>query len=140
MSWDGYIDNIISQSKDASGTTHVDKAAIIGMDGGGSWTTPGYAKALNLQGSEGAIIAKCFKNKDFKVLQATGIRVEGVKYQFLREEDKKIILGKKKGCGSITIQASKTALVIGHSPEGKQHGNTNKAVDIVAEYLRGMNM
>ena len=28
MSWDSYIDNLIAQSKDASGMAHVDKACI----------------------------------------------------------------------------------------------------------------
>ena len=39
MSWDSYIDNLIAQSKDAKGTVHVDKACIIGLDGGAQWTT-----------------------------------------------------------------------------------------------------
>ena len=70
----------------------------------------------------------------------SGIRAEGEKYQFLREEDKKIVYAKKKGQGAITLQASKTAIVIGHCPEGGQQGNTNKAVAVIAEYLEGMNM
>lgn len=69
-----------------------------------------------------------------------GITLEGTKYQFLREEDGKVVYAKKKGLGSITMQASKTAIVIAHCPEGGQQGNTNKGVAVIAEYLEGMNM
>lgn len=65
-------------------------------------------QALKLQGQEGANIAKCFKSKDFSAFMSNGIHVEGTKYQFLREEDGKLVLGKKKDHGSITLQASKT--------------------------------
>ena len=48
MSWDSYIDNLIAQTKDASGTAHADKACIIGLDGGAPWTTAGHAMALKV--------------------------------------------------------------------------------------------
>ena len=69
-----------------------------------------------------------------------GVRAAGIKYQFLREEDKKIVYGKKKGEGAITMQASKTAIVIGHCPEGSQQGNLNKGVGVIAEYLESLGM
>ena len=47
MSWDSYIDNLIAQTKDASGNAHCDKACIIGLDGS-AWTTPGHANALKV--------------------------------------------------------------------------------------------
>jgi profilin len=71
---------------------------------------------------------------------STGIRSENEKYQFLREEDKKVVYAKKKGNGAITLQASKTAIVIAHCPEGGQQGNTNKAVAVIAEYLESLGM
>lgn len=71
---------------------------------------------------------------------ASGIHAEGQKYQFLREEDSKVVYGKKKGLGAITLQASKTAIVIAHTPEGSQQGNSNKGVGVIADYLEGMNM
>jgi len=58
----------------------------------------------------------------------------------LREEDGKIVFGKFKGAGAITLQASKTAVVIAHCPEGGQQGNTNKGVNVIAEYLESLNM
>ena len=95
---------------------------------------------LQLQGSEGANIARCFKGKDFSAFMSGGIHVEGTKYQFLREEDGKLVLAKKKEHGAITLQASKTAIVIAHCPEGGQQGNTNKGVSVIAEYLESLGM
>ena len=69
----------------------------------------------------------------------SGIVLEGIKFQFLREEDKKIVYAKGK-CGSVTLQASKTAIVIAHCPEGSQVGSCNKAVDTIAEYLSNLNI
>ena len=69
-----------------------------------------------------------------------GVRAEGVKYQFLREEDSKVVYAKKKGNGAITLQVSNTAIVIAHCPEGSQQGNLNKGVGVIAEYLESMNM
>ena len=140
MSWDSYLDNLIAQTKDSSGTAHADKAIIIGIDGGGAWTTATHANAFKLQGQEGANIANCFKSKDFSPFMSGGVHAEGNKYQFLREEDGKIVFAKKKGEGAITMQASKTAIVIAHVPEGSQQGNTNKGVGVIADYLESLNM
>lgn len=93
-----------------------------------------------LQGQEGANIAKCYKSKDFSPFMAGGIHAEGVKYQFLRVEEDKLVLGKKKDCGAITMQASKTAIVIAHCAEGCQQGNVNKGVAVIAEYLESLGM
>ena len=48
MSWDSYIDNLIAQTKDASGGAHVDRACIIGLDGGAKWTTDGHGCAYKV--------------------------------------------------------------------------------------------
>ncbi|CAB4008968.1 DNA primase [Paramuricea clavata] len=140
MSWDSYIDNLVAQTKDSAGTEHADKACIIGLDGGAPWTTAAHAKALKLTGSEGQNIARALKSKDFTPFQAGGILCEGVKYQFLREEDGKIVFGKKKDKGALTMQCSKTAVVIGHTAEGCQQGNTNKGVGVIADYLESLGM
>lgn len=95
---------------------------------------------LQLSVTEAANIARCFKSKDFTAFMSGGIHAENTKFQFLREEDKKTVYGKRKGAGAITLQASKTAIVIAHMPEGGQQGNTNKGVAVIAEYLESMNM
>lgn len=69
----------------------------------------------------------------------SGIMAEGNTYLFLREDDGKIVLGKDRGHGAITLQASKTAIVIAHTPEGSQQGNCNKGVGVIADYLESMN-
>ena len=140
MSWDSYLDNLVAQSKDATGATHIDRCCIIGMDGGAKWTTDAHPQAFKLDPTECATIAKCFKAKDFSVFMSSGVRAEGTMYQFLREEDGKVVYGKKKGTGAISIQASKTALVVAHCPEGGQQGNTNKGVAVIAEYLESLGM
>lgn len=71
---------------------------------------------------------------------ASGIYAEGTKYQFLREEEGKVVFAKKKEHGAITLQASKSALVLGHCPEGGQQGNLNKGVAVIAEYLESLGM
>lgn len=139
MSWDSYIDNLIAQSKDGTGSPHVDKACIIGLDGA-KWTTDGHANAFKLTPTECGNVAKCFKSKDFTPFMAGGIHAEDTKYQFLRVEDDKLALGKKKDHGAVTMQASKTAIVLAHCPEGGQQGNTNKAVGVIAEYLESIGM
>lgn len=63
-----------------------------------------------------------------------GVRVGGLKYQFLREMDN-TVFAKKKEHGAVTLQASKTAVIIAHCPEGKQQGTANKAVNDIVEYL-----
>lgn len=139
MSWDSYIDNMIAQSKDASGTEHMDKACIIGLDGGAPWTTAAHPKALKLSSQEAQDIARCFKSKDFSGFMTNGVRAEGTKYQFLRQEDS-LVLAKRKDCGALTLQVSKTAIVIGHTAEGAQQGNSNKGVNVIATYLESMGM
>ncbi|KAM7440678.1 hypothetical protein ABFA07_010197 [Porites harrisoni] len=140
MSWDSYIDNIIAQSKDSSGKAHIDRACIIGLDGGAFWNSPSRPNALKLQGNEPSNIARCFKSKDFMPFMTDGVYVEGTRYQFLRVLDDKFVLAKKKDSGALCIQATMTAVVIGHCPEGGQQGNTNKAVGIIGDYLESQNM
>ena len=122
MSWDSYIDNLIAQSRsrDGGGQTHVDKACIIGLDGGARWNSDDHPGAMKPSPWEAANIARCFKTEDFTMFMSNGVRIENQTYQFLRE-DKKVVYAKFKKCGGVTLQASKTAIVIAHCPEGSQH-------------------
>jgi len=137
MSWDAYVDNIIQQTGDPRGDKHCDRAAIIGLDGGALWTATSPS-CLKITAQEGAAIAACFKSNNFTSFQASGIYVEGLKYQFLRQDDT-AIFGRHKDQG-LTLQKTKTAIVCGHMPSGKQQGFLNKGVDVVAKYLESMNM
>jgi len=115
-----------------------DKACIIGLDGS-KWTTDGHPSAFKVSAAEAANIGRAFSSKDYTPFQASGIVCEGVKYQFLRSDDN-ICLGKKKDNGAVTMQSSKTAVVIGHTKEGASQGNTNKGVGVIAEYLESLGM
>jgi len=139
MSWDSYIDNLLAQSKDANGMVHGDMACIIGIEDGSKWTTDGHPNSLKITTEEAVTISNCFKKNDMTSFQASGVNISGVKYQFLREIDD-VVLAKKKEFGAITIQKSKTAIVIGHTKEGAQQGNVNKAVGVIADYLVSLNM
>ena len=139
MSWDSYIDNLIAQAKDGGGQTHVDKVCIIGLDGA-RWTSDDHSAALQLWPVEAENIARCFKTKDFTVFMTNHVRIEGRNYRFLRELDEKIIYARCKKVGGVTLQASKTAIVIAHCPEGSQQGNCNKGVAVIAEYLESLGM
>lgn len=133
MSWDSYIDNLLGHT-----AGHGDAACIIGVDGS-KWTTDGHPNAIKITAAEAATIGRAMNSGDFTPLQAGGIIIAGVKYQFLRG-DENIALGKKKDNGAISLQKSKTAVVIGHTKEGSAQGNVNKAVGVVAEYLESLGM
>ena len=76
-----------------------------------------------------------FQVKGFHVVHATGSL-----YTFLRELDGNTVFAKCKGQGSITLQSSKSAVVIAHCHDDRQQGNCNKAVGVIANYLESMNM
>jgi profilin len=137
--WDAYIDNLIAYCRDGTGDSHCDKGCIIGLNGS-KWTSDTHKNALKISQPEATSVAGCFTSKNFSVFQASGIMIEGQKYQFLREEDGKLVLAKKKGTGGLTLQATKTAIVIAHCPEGKQQGNVNKGTASIADYLESQNM
>jgi len=130
--WDAYVDNLIGHS-----SGNCDLAALIGLNGQ-AWTTPG-ANRLNISDEERTTIATALSTEKEDVFQTNGIRVGGVKYQFLRK-DENAYYGKKKDQGCITLQKTKQAIVIAHTIEGKQVGNVNKAVNIICEYLEGLGM
>jgi len=135
MSWDGYIDSVLGGAKG-----HADKACIIGLNGG-PWTTSAHAANINLQGTEASTIAGAMNSGDYTTFQSGGIIIEGQKYRFLRgDPDEGLVLGKLKENGAITIQKSETAIVMGHTAEGKQQGETNTGVKGIVDYLKGMNM
>ena len=83
-------------------------------------------------------IAKCFKSKDFTYFKP-GIFLEE-RYQFLQVHDDKFVIGKRGYAGAVAMQASKTAIVIAHCPEGGWLGNTSKGVAVIANYLESLNM
>lgn len=97
--------------------------------------------SLQLIGNEAQNISRCFRNKDFSTFMFNGfVYAEGVGYMFLWVDDDKIVLAKKKDFGCLTLQASKTAIIIAHTAGGFQFGNVNKGVSVIAEYLESLDM
>ena len=137
--WDTYIDNLIEQSKDKSGQAHIDKACIIGLDGGGKWTSDQHPCALKLTPNEAKTIAECFKTKDFTSFKVGGVHVEEVSYIFMQEIDSKAVYAKNQFNG-VTLQASNTAIVVARIAEGVQQGNADRAVGKIVDYLENMNL
>jgi len=135
MSWNSYLDNMMGQCQN-----NMDTGAIIGHNGA-SWTDASSARHLAITEAEGKTIGSAMASKSFDVFQTSGVRIAGVKYQFLRDtDDGKTVLAKKKGEGAITMMSTKTAVVIAHVEEGKQQGAVNKGVSVIADYLESLNM
>ena len=64
------------------------------------------------------------------------VYLEGCGHTFIKEDGKMVYT---KWCsGGYTLQASKTATVIGHCPEVCQHGNLYKGVAVIVEYLESL--
>jgi len=136
MSWDSYVDNVISH---AGG--HVTQACILGLNGS-VWTPKTKDSILNISQAEATAIGRVMSMKSGvgDAFAGTGIVVDGTKYMFLRDldGDGKIILGKKQGKGAVTMQSTAQGVIIAFVPEGSQQGEANKAVDIVAKYLESV--
>lgn len=141
MSWDSHIDSLLHLSKDDSGSAQADGVCIIRIETGEKLTSEGHPNAFKLSNDEAANIAKCFKAKDFSRFVACGVRAEGYKYTYvrLREENDRLVLGKSKGQGAVTLQTSKTAIVVAHTKEGGDRSVTNKAVADIVEKLEKEN-
>ena len=137
MSWDSYISSLIDQSKNSSGDAQIDCACIIAVDSGQKLTSDDNTKAFKITNDEAVNIAKCFRSKNFSRFVACGVRAEGLKYTYirLREENDRLVLGKSRGEGSVTLQSSKTAVVVAHTKEGGDRILTNKAVANVVEKM-----
>ena len=131
--WDSYIDSVCAAS-----LGNCDQVCIIGLVGGGFWTTDCHEKSVRVTAKEAVVIANALAADDCSVFQQNGVVIGGVKYQFLRK-DENALYAKKKDHGSLTIQKTKTAIVIAHTGEGGQAGSTNKAVDNVCNYLEQNN-
>ena len=134
VSWDSYIENLIAQSRDTSGNPHVDKVCIIGLDTGAKWTTDSHARAFKIHPREAQTIASVFMKKDFSPFIDIGVSLDETNYKFIKEEDQRIVYARYDRSG-VTMQCTKTAVVIAHTPEGCQQGCTNIAVNRVASWL-----
>ena len=140
MSWDSYIDTMVAYSQKGEGF-HLDTGCIIGTNGA-KWTTDGHPKALKITPEQAVTVATAFSSKKFDDFYTTGLTIEGVKYNFLRADEGEYttLNAKKKDFGAIYAQNTKSAIVIGHCPEGQQAGQCATAVGKICDYLTSVGM
>jgi len=138
MSWDSYIDSVVAHGR-VNNVENVDRVAIIQLGSGAKWTSETHPQVLRLKDEEAKTIGAICKSRDMTSFTTGGVWIEGIKYNFLRE-DEGPIYAKKLDHGHITIENSNQAVVIGHCPEGKTPGACNKAVHNIVEYLKEQNM
>lgn len=107
-----------------------------GIEDGATWANT--SDALQLSPAEHQSIKAAFT--DDSPLRAQGIRINGVKYMYLRKDDNGgcvLLLGKMKDKGFVTIGKSKACLVIGIGAEGTQQGHLNNNVVNTCSALEG---
>lgn len=139
MSWQNFVDDELVGKSGGD----CDQGAIIGKSGA-DWSIWAYTAnpAFNLTPKEINDLCKGME-LDVAGMEAyfapTGIRVAGIKYQFLRvmedSNNANMVLGKCKDHGNIAIQKNKTCVAIAHTTEGKPPGNVNKVLGALCSYL-----
>lgn len=65
---------------------------------------------IKLSQDECTKIAQAFTARDFMPFQSNGVMIEGQKYQFLSQQDSKVVFAKKKDSGSVTMQSTKQGM------------------------------
>lgn len=122
MSWDSYVTNL-------TGSGHVTKAAICGLDGSVWAQSPGF----NVKPEEVKKLIDGLKKKE--VFSDHGLHVGGVKYIYLQSNDEQC-QGKKEQNG-VSIAKAKTCLIIGTYANGQVAGNCRAKVEGIKDYLVG---
>ncbi|PPQ73139.1 hypothetical protein CVT24_009132 [Panaeolus cyanescens] len=123
MSWQVYVDSNLL------GTGKVDKAAIIGLQGG-VWA---HSAGFDISTAEQQAIIKGYTAPD--TLQASGIRLAGQKYFTLSVVDR-TIQGKKGADGAVIVK-TKQAIIIATYVGPVQSPELTPIVESLADYLIG---
>ncbi|GAA5825103.1 hypothetical protein JCM5353_006509 [Sporobolomyces roseus] len=124
MSWQAYVDSNLV------GTGKINKAAILGQQGGVWATSSGY----NLTPEEQAAIVKTFQNPENA--QATGVRAAGQKFFCLSANDRSVY-GKKSADGIVIVKTTQAVLVAEYA-HPTVPGEATKIVEELADYLIGV--
>ncbi|CAO3663572.1 unnamed protein product [Umbelopsis vinacea] len=125
MSWQAYVDNNLI------GSGQITQAGIYGLQGG-QWAA---SSGFSVTPAELQTIQQGFG--DAAVLQANGVRVNGIKYMFLRSDDRSIY--GKKGNDGVVIVKTTQAILIGVYDDKVTPGNATKVVEGLADYLISVN-
>jgi len=126
MSWQAYVDDQLL------GTTHVNKACIIGLNGGvwaqsaGFAITPEECMAIATQaaGLPGSVLGEA----------ATPVVVCGAKYMVLRADDNVFYI--RQGADGACIAKTNQCVLLGMYGDGMQPGDCNVTVEKLADYLK----
>ena len=127
MSWNQYADNLAQTS-----SGHTTKMQIIGYNR--AEYIQASDKQLPVTAGEIMPLIEAHKRKNFESFYQNGPVLMRQKYRFLRQDGDLIML-KCKGVGALTVSFMKTAAIVAYTPEGKQQGITNEAVNKIASYL-----
>ncbi|GAA5883149.1 hypothetical protein JCM16303_006114 [Sporobolomyces ruberrimus] len=121
MSWQAYVDTNLL------GTGKINKAAILGQQGGVWATSGGYSLSTEEQGA----IVKTFQNPSNA--QASGVRAAGQKF-FCLSADERSVYGKKAADGIVIVKTTQAVLVAEYA-HPTQPGEATKIVEELADYL-----
>mmetsp|Transcript_48519 Transcript_48519/g.67427 ORF Transcript_48519/g.67427 Transcript_48519/m.67427 type:complete len:132 (-) Transcript_48519:56-451(-) len=129
MSWQAYVDNNLV------GTKACKSAALVGLDGNTWATSAGFA----VSPAEAKAIIAGFGppgSAGQAALQAKGMHCGGVKYMFLRADDRSM-MGKK---GTAGLHCTKTgkAVIIALYDQPITAGQCSVVVEKLADYLIGV--
>ncbi|KAM0746979.1 profilin [Meredithblackwellia eburnea MCA 4105] len=124
MSWQAYVDTNLL------GTGKINKAAILGQQGGVWATSAGY----DLTADEQSKLVSAFN--DPGSVQASGLHAAGQKF-FALKADERSVYGKKGAAGIVTVK-TKQAVIVAEYPEGVVPGDATKIVEELADYLIGV--
>lgn len=126
MSWQSYVDDHLI----ATGT--VSQAAICDLEGNMWAQSPGFAPSP----SEVATIVKGFSN--VALLQSGGITCAGVKYMYIRSDEKEVF--GRKGASAVGAALCNSCVLIGTCAENIQPGQFTTTLFKLADYLRDSGM
>eukprot|EP00695_Tsukubamonas_globosa_P000603 TRINITY_DN150_c0_g1_i1.p2 TRINITY_DN150_c0_g1~~TRINITY_DN150_c0_g1_i1.p2 ORF type:complete len:112 (+),score=58.24 TRINITY_DN150_c0_g1_i1:89-424(+) len=106
MSWQSYVDDQLVA------TGHISRGAILGLDG----STWAISPSLTIKPEElSHLLGGLADNNKF---MASGIKLNGDKFMFLRADDRSVY--GKKGAAGVAIVKTNSAIIIGIYDEGIQ--------------------
>eukprot|EP00002_Diphylleia_rotans_P009589 TRINITY_DN19978_c0_g1_i1.p1 TRINITY_DN19978_c0_g1~~TRINITY_DN19978_c0_g1_i1.p1 ORF type:complete len:127 (+),score=29.35 TRINITY_DN19978_c0_g1_i1:88-468(+) len=121
MSWQAYVDsNLVGSGNLAQG-------AILGA-AGGVWAA---SAGFSITAAEvSALVAGFASTSSF---QASGVNVAGVKYMFLRGDERTVQA--KKGATGVVLVKTKQSILVGVYNDKQQPGAATLTVEKLADYL-----
>ncbi len=135
LDWDYQLDIIREDSKDSTGAINAHKISIVSLNDGEILTSIDQNHTFKISQEEANIISNVFKIKDFDTFIKDGINIENINYKFINSPNDEMVFGKKEDLGTLTIQKTKTKIIIGFTQDGYQQSGTNKALKNIARYF-----